>query len=88
MKMGVKEFKERISEVTERGEPVVVTLHGREIANYFPRKPKDPKKIKEAANAIRKWQDDMKTNGVDLEAVLAERGLDPWGEQLSDNAGH
>jgi antitoxin (DNA-binding transcriptional repressor) of toxin-antitoxin stability system len=88
MKMGVKEFKERISEVTERGEPVIVTHHGRTIANYFPRKPKDPKKIKEAADAIRKWQDDMKIKGIDLDAVLAERGIDPWGEQLNDNPDH
>lgn len=85
MKMGVKEFKERISEVTERGEPVVVTNHGRVIANYFPRKPKDSQKIKEAADSIRKWQADMKAKGIDLEAVLAEKGLDPWGEQIGES---
>ncbi|RHW19183.1 hypothetical protein D1610_03480 [Sphingomonas gilva] len=87
MKMGIKEFRERISEVTELGEPVIVTHHGREVASYFPRKPKDPKKVKRAAEAIRRWQSDMKAKGVDLEDMLAGIGLDPWGEPLDDRAG-
>lgn len=36
MKMGVKEFRERFSEVAEGGEPVFVTKNGRVVGKYDP----------------------------------------------------
>lgn len=82
MRMGIKEFREKISEVTAAGEPVVITNHGRPVGSFAPFKRKDPKKIKEAADEIRKWQDEMRAKGIDLDAVMADLGLDPWGVPL------
>jgi antitoxin (DNA-binding transcriptional repressor) of toxin-antitoxin stability system len=86
MRMGIKEFREKISEVTEKGDPLVVTHHGRAVATYMPLKPKDPVKIRRAAESIKRWQDEMKAEGVDLEGVLAGLGLDPYGEPLDASA--
>jgi antitoxin (DNA-binding transcriptional repressor) of toxin-antitoxin stability system len=82
MKMGIKEFRERISEVTEKGDPIVVTNHGREIATYLPRRAIDIEAAHKAAEEIKEWQARMRAKGVDLDSVLAEMGLDPWGVPL------
>jgi antitoxin (DNA-binding transcriptional repressor) of toxin-antitoxin stability system len=82
VKMGIKEFREKISEVTALGEPVVITNHGKPVGSFAPFKRKDPKKIKKAAEEILRWQDEMRAKGIDLDAVLAGLGLDPWGAPL------
>jgi antitoxin (DNA-binding transcriptional repressor) of toxin-antitoxin stability system len=84
MKMGIKEFRERLSEVVQKGEPVVVTNHGKIVGTFAPIPRKDPERARRAAESIRRWQQDMRAKGVDLEGVLADMGLDPWGEPLDD----
>jgi antitoxin (DNA-binding transcriptional repressor) of toxin-antitoxin stability system len=86
MKMGIKEFKERISEITASGEPVVITNHGKPVASYMPFKRKDPKKVKDATAAIRKWQKDLRAKGIEPEDLLAKLGLDPWGTPINERA--
>jgi antitoxin (DNA-binding transcriptional repressor) of toxin-antitoxin stability system len=83
MKLGIKEFRERISEVTASGEPVVVTNHGKPVASFAPFKRKDPEMVRKAAEEIRRWQTEMKAKGINPEAVLAGLGLDAWGEPVS-----
>lgn len=80
MKMGIKEFRERISEVTAAGEQVVVTHHGKPVGSYAAFRRKDPEAIRKASAEIRLWQEEMKAKGVDLDAVLAGLGMDAWGE--------
>ena len=84
MKMGIKEFRDRISEVTERGEPVTVTHHGREVATYLPRRAVDLERARAAADEIKAWQRDLRAGGIDPEAILAEIGLNPWGVPLDE----
>ena len=84
MRMGIKEFREKISEVTASGEAVVVTNHGRPVASYAPFKPKDPEAVRRAAEEIRLWQEKVRAEGVDLDAILADLGMNPWGEPLDD----
>jgi hypothetical protein len=36
MKMGIKEFRDRISEVALGDKPVVLTHHGRRVGQYIP----------------------------------------------------
>lgn len=36
MKMGIKEFRERIGEVALGDEPVILTHHGRRVGQYIP----------------------------------------------------
>ena len=82
MKMGIKEFRERISEVAHGTEIVEVTHHGKTLALLHPLR-RDPAKIRAAASAIQDAQDGFRDKGVDLEAELAAIGLDPWGEPLN-----
>lgn len=84
MRMGIKEFRERLSEIVQGGEAVVVTHHGKVVGTFAPLRPKDPERARRAAESIQRWQEDMRARGVDLEGVLAEMGLDPWGEPLDD----
>ncbi len=84
MKMGIKEFRERISEVTERGKPVIVTHHGKEVATYLPRRVVDLDRARKAADEIKEWQQELRAKGIEPEAILAEMGLDPWGVPLDE----
>jgi antitoxin (DNA-binding transcriptional repressor) of toxin-antitoxin stability system len=88
MKMGIKEFRERLSEVVQSGQGVVVTNHGKVVGIFTPLRPKDPERVRAAAASIRRWQEEMKAKGVDLEGVLADMGLDPWGVPLDDRPCH
>ena len=54
MKMGIKEFRERLSEVIQSGEPVIVTNHGKVLGTFSPLRPKDPARVKAAADSIRR----------------------------------
>lgn len=36
MKMGIKEFRERLGQVAAAGQPVCVTHHGRIVGHYVP----------------------------------------------------
>lgn len=85
MKMGIKEFRERLSEVAHGTEPIDITHHGRVLGTFRPRR-RDPAKIRAAAESIRRWQEEMKAKGVDLEAELAAMGIAPDGAPLSIDA--
>jgi antitoxin (DNA-binding transcriptional repressor) of toxin-antitoxin stability system len=85
MKMGIKEFRDRISEVTERGEPVIVTNHGKEVATYLPRRTIDLDRARKAADEIKEWQRELRAKGIEPEDILAEMGLDPWGVPLDES---
>jgi len=86
MKMGIKEFRERLSEVAQRGEPVVVTNHGRVLGTFTPFRPKNPERVRRAGESIRRWQESMRAKGVDFEAELTKMGVNAHGEPLDDNA--
>ena len=85
MKLGVKEFRHRLTEVLHGTETVDITHHGRVIGTFRPRKI-DPGRARAAAESNRRWQEDMRARGVDLDGVLADMGLDPWGVPLNDSS--
>lgn len=87
MRMGIKEFRDRLSEVTKGTAMIDVTHRGRIVGTFTPRL-RDPEKIRAAAASIERWQNEMKERGIDLEAELAALGLDPWGEQLDASDRH
>jgi hypothetical protein len=84
MKLGVKEFRHRLTEVLHGSEPVDITHHGRVIGTFRPRKI-NVERARQALESIQRWQEDMRARGIDLEGVLADMGLDPWGEPLRDS---
>lgn len=85
MRMGVREFRDRVSEIVNGDAPVVVTNNGRRVGTYLPeRRHRDPAAASRAVESMRRWQEEMRAGGIDLEARLAEAGLSPMGEPLAD----
>lgn len=85
MKMGIKEFRERLGEVARGDEPVQLTDRGQVIGTYTPLPRMDDARRSQARSAIaehRQWRDALQAQGVDTEGWLAEIGLDPWGVPL------
>lgn len=87
MRMGIKEFRERLSEVMQSAQGVVVTNHGKVVGIFTPLRPKDPERVRAAAESIQRWQKEMRAKGVDFDAELAAMGLDPWGVPLDVRPG-
>ena len=86
MKMGIKEFRERIGEIAEGDSVIELTKHGRVVGQYRPNRPFDPAAAKKAAADVARWQAEMRAKGIEPEDWLAEMGLDPWGAPLDDRA--
>jgi hypothetical protein len=86
MKMGIKEFRERISEVVDGHEIIELTRHGLVVGEFRPKKPFDAAAAREAGEAVKRWQAELRAKGVEPEEWLAEMGLDPWGAPLDEQA--
>lgn len=89
MKMGIKEFRERLGEVARGNEPVQLTDRGRIIGFYTPLPTMDEARLQRARQALadhQRWKEDLRARGIDTEKLLAEIGLDPWGEPLDKSA--
>lgn len=62
MKMGIKEFRERIGEVALGDEMVVLTHHGRRVGRYMPDRLRTPSDVdldewvKEREDTGRRWR--------------------------------
>ncbi|UZK69385.1 hypothetical protein OKW76_15455 [Sphingomonas sp. S1-29] len=84
MKMGVKEFRERFSEVAEGQEPVLVTKNGRIVGRYDPfaqshRPDHDWEAIDQRLDAFRaEW----KARTPDWRERLRSIGLDEHGDPI------
>ncbi len=84
MKLGVKEFRERFSEIAEGAEQVFVTKNGRIVGEYQP--------MMGTAERVRDWEaietklakirDDWKANTPDWEQRMKDNGFGPDGEIL------
>lgn len=84
MKMGVKEFRERFSEVAEGAEPVFVTKNGRVVGKYDPLIPPKPGRGDWVAleAKLAEFRSDWKGKTPDWRTRLASIGLDERGEEL------
>lgn len=62
MKMGIKEFRERLGEVALGDEMVILTHHGRRVGRYLPERLTSPKDIdldawvREREQTGRRWR--------------------------------
>lgn len=85
IELGIREFKERLSEVTQGSDFVVVTNNGREVGTYMPKRwMRDLGKARKAAEAVLKAQVELRSRGIDLDKEMAAMGLTPYGEPLED----
>lgn len=85
MKMGIKEFRDRLGEVARGEEPVQLTDRGRVIGvcNPLPRwTPERRERALQAADEIERMQGEWRAAGIEPHDILAEMGLDPWGVPL------
>lgn len=87
MKMGVREFRERMTEVIHGTTPVVITSNGRRLGTFVPdRRPKGQEAWEAVSAGVAAYQASLRDVGIEPEDKLAEMGLDPWGAPL-DEAG-
>lgn len=85
VELGIREFRERLSEVVNGTEFVVVTSNGREVGTYIPKRwLRDVGKARKAAEAVAKAQAELRKRGMDLDKEMAALGLSPFGEPLDD----
>lgn len=83
IKLGVREFRERLSEVANGTDFVVVTNNGVEVGTYMPKRwLRDVGKARAAAEAVANAQRELRKRGIDLDAEMAAMGLTPYGEPL------
>ena len=89
MKMGIKEFRERISEVSVGDEVVVVTNHGKRVGRYIPERirPAEDLNLDEWAKereefgrrwraATPDWRDKLTSTGFSAEEIAELETLD------------
>jgi antitoxin (DNA-binding transcriptional repressor) of toxin-antitoxin stability system len=60
MKMGIKEFREKVSEVSLGDQLVVVTHHGRRVGRFVPERPKPVDVaawVREREDFARRWRE-------------------------------
>lgn len=86
MKMGIKEFRERLGEIARGDRPIEVTDRGRTVGTYRPRRQANHEAAHEAVRDIADWQAEMRVRGVDLDGILADLGMDPDGNPLPGQA--
>ena len=85
IELGVREFRQRFSEVANGTEMVRVTSNGVEVGVYQPKGwSRDLARARAAARAVAQARQELEARGVDLDAALAGIGLTPMGEPLED----
>lgn len=87
MKMGIKEFRERIGQVALGNEPVCLTHHGRVVGHYLPidgRRVADAD-LSEWVTARDRFRARWKTANPDWEDQLLQLDLDGEGEPSSND---
>jgi len=85
IELGIREFKERLSEVAQGTDFVVVTNNGREVGTYMPKRwMRDVGQARRAAAAVAKAQQELRARGIDLDKEMAALGMTPFGEPLDD----
>ncbi len=83
LKLGVREFRERLSEVANGTEFIVITNNGREVGTYMPKNwARNIGAARRAAAAVAEAQQELRDRGIDLDAAMARLGMTPDGEPL------
>ena len=85
IQLGIREFRERLSEVANGTEMIAVTSNGVEIGTYLPKRwVRDPDKIRAAALAVERARQELRERGIDLDHQMRLLGMSPSGEPLED----
>lgn len=69
-RVGIKEFKDRATQLLAGGEPMVIERHGKPIGFYTPIKRPDPERVREAAARLDARMEELaKRLGVSVEEL-------------------
>lgn len=85
MKLGVKEFRERFSEIAEGDEQVFVTKNGRIVGQYMPTRTPD-ERVRNWAKIqadLAEFREQWKARTPDWEQRMADYGLTPDGDPVN-----
>ena len=90
MKMGIKEFRERLGEVATGQEPVALTHHGRVVGHYLPI---DRRRVADGdldgwVAARDRFRAQWKSGNPDWQEQLSRFGLNDEGEPFSNDPRH
>jgi len=86
VKLGIREFRERLTELAHGDEPVVVTHHGKVLGRYVPARSKSAEKIDTQAWAaeLERGRDEWRSRTPDWRDRMAAYGLTPDGETITE----
>ena len=85
IELGIREFRERLSEVANGTDMVSVTNNGVEIGTYLPKRwLRDVGRARRAAEAVENARQELRARGMDLDREMAALGMTPHGEPLED----
>jgi hypothetical protein len=86
IELGIREFRERLSEVVNGNEFVVIKNNGKEVGTYMPVLWKrDLAKARLAADQVKMARQELQSKGVDLDLEMKKLGMTPIGEPLNDD---
>lgn len=72
-RVGIREFKDKATQLLASGEPLAVERHGKTIGFYTPLKAPDPAALREAQNAFNeKMEEVARKLGLSVEALEDE----------------
>lgn len=85
IELGIREFRERLSELASGTDFVVVTNNGSEVGAYLPKRwLRDVGQARKASESVARAQQELRARGLDLDKELAAMGLSPFGEPMDD----
>ncbi|QMW23556.1 type II toxin-antitoxin system Phd/YefM family antitoxin [Sandaracinobacteroides saxicola] len=85
IQVGIREFRERFSEMVHGAEPVVITNRGKRLGRFIPERRPVPAEVAAAAvRDIEAYQASLRAHGIEPYDILADLGLDPSGAPLAD----
>lgn len=84
MKLGVKEFRERFSEIADGSQPVFVTKNGRIVGKYQPMLSTEERvhNWAEISARLEKHREEWKARTPDWKQRMADYGLTPDGDMI------
>ncbi|WP_174280374.1 hypothetical protein [Sphingomonas bacterium] len=85
IELGIREFRERLSEVANGTDIVSVTSNGVEVGTYLPKRwVRDAEKVRQVADAVERARRELGARGMDLDGQMRLLGMTPWGEPLEE----
>ena len=86
MKMGIKEFREKVSDVAEGDVPILVTNHGRIVGRFIPARATTPSvDMQKWLDARRRFRTNWQAANPDWMDQLLDLDLDGHGEPMEDS---